>query len=211
MSYLDALRWRYATKKMDPSTPVPAETVERILEAARLAPTSSGLQPFVVLCVTNPEVKARLSAAAFGQKQIVDASHVLVFAAWDTYTPERIRAAYDVVAAERGGLNDGLVAYRDRLLATYPSRPAEENFQHAAKQAYLALGFALAAAALEGVDSTPMEGFDPAAVNAILDLPAMGLKVTTILPLGYRDAANDWLVGLKKVRRPRKDFVIDVK
>ncbi len=210
MSYLHALNWRYATKKMDPSKAVPTEAVERIVEAARMAPTSSGLQPFVVLLVTNPEVKTRLATACYGQQQLVDASHVLVFAAWETYSSERIHAAYDVVAAERGGLNPGLIAYRDRLLASYPNRPAEENFHHAAKQAYIAMGFSLMAAALEGVDSTPMEGFDPAAVNEVLGLPAKGLRVATILPLGYRDAANDWLVNLKKVRRPRKDFVIDV-
>ena len=101
MRYLDALNWRYATKKMDPSRAVPHDTVERIVEAARLAPTSSGLQPFVVLLVTNAEVKARLAAAAYGQRQRVDASHVLVFAAWDTYTTARLTEQYDHAAAER--------------------------------------------------------------------------------------------------------------
>ena len=210
MSYLDALNWRYATKKMDPTKAVPADTVERILEAARLAPTSSGLQPFVVLLVTNPEVKARLAAACYGQKQVVDASHVLVFAAWDTYTSERITEAYELMAAERGGMTPGMMTYRDGLLASYPNRPAEGNYHHAAKQAYLALGFSMAAAAMEGVDCTPMEGFDPAAVNEVLGLTAKDLRVATVLPLGYRDAANDWLANLKKVRRARKDFVIDV-
>lgn len=210
MSYLDALNWRYATKKMDPTQAVPAETVERIVEAARLAPTSSGLQPFVVLLVTNPEMKTRLSAACYGQKQVVDASHVLVFAAWDTYTSERITAAYELMAAERGGMTPGMMAYRDGLLASYPNRSAEENYHHAAKQAYLALGFSMSAAAMEGVDSTPMEGFDPAAVDEVLGLTEKGLRVATVLPLGYRDAANDWLANLKKVRRARKDFVIDV-
>lgn len=210
MSYLDALNWRYATKKMDPSKTVPAEAVERIVEAARLAPTSSGLQPFSVILVTNPDVKARLAAACYGQQQIVDASHVLVFAAWDTYTSERITAVYDLMAAERGGMTPGMIGYRDRLLATYPNRPAEENHHHAAKQAYIAMGFALAAAAMEGVDSTPMEGFDPAAVNEVLGLTEKGLGVATVMPLGYRDTANDWLLNMKKVRRTRKDFVIEV-
>ena len=103
-----------------------------------------------------------------------------------------------------------MIAYRDCLLTMLVGRPAEENVHHAAKQAYIAMGFALAAAALEGADSTPMEGFDPAAVNEVLGLSARGLHVATIMPLGYRDAAGDWLLNLKKVRRPRKEFVIDV-
>jgi nitroreductase len=211
MDFLERLRWRYAAKKMDSTKRVPDEVVERIVEATRLAPTSSGLQPFELVLVTNPEVKAKLVAAANGQAQVADASHLLVFAAWDTYTPARIDACFDLVAAERGGTNDAWEAYRKRLLAAYPARDAEVNFQHAAKQAYLAMGFALAAAAIEGVDSTPMEGFVPAQVEELLGLRARGLRAVALLPLGYRDAANDWLVKLKKVRRPRESFVIDVK
>jgi nitroreductase len=210
MNYLDALNWRYATKKMDPAKRVDDLTVERILEAARLAPTSSGLQPFSVVLVTNPEVKQRLAAAAFGQSQVLDCSHLLVFAAWDDYTEARISAVYDLIAAERGGVTPGMQAYRDRLLATTAARPAAENFPHTARQAYLAMGFALAAAALEGVDSTPMEGFDPDQVDTILGLRERGLRSVTLLALGYRDEANDWLAPLKKVRRARKDLVIEI-
>ena len=97
------------------------------------------------------------------------------------------------------------------LLSTYPTRDAEVNFQHAARQAYIALGTALVAAAEEQVDSTPMEGFDPAAVDEILGLRAKGLRSVVILPLGYREAEGDWLVNLKKVRRPSDDFISEVK
>jgi Nitroreductase len=183
---------------------VPKEKVERILEAVRLAPTSSGLQPFEVIVVTNAQLREKIQAIANGQTQIGDGSHLLVFAAWDDYTAERIDAVFDHTNAERGGKNEGWEAYRQLLLARYPQRGAEVNFQHAARQAYIGLGVALVAAAFEEVDSTPMEGFDADALDALLNLRARGLRSVAIMPLGYRDAANDWLVALKKVRRPTR-------
>ena len=211
MNLIDKLEWRYAAKKMDPSKSVPDDKVERIVEAARLAPTSSGLQPFELILVSSKEVREQLKAAANGQAQLVDGSHVLVFAAWDTYTPERINMMFDLVNEERGSTNEGWEKYRNYLLSSYPARDAEVNFQHCAKQAYLALGAALVAAACEDVDSTPMEGFDPAKVDEILGLRERGLRSVALMPLGYRDADNDWLAKLKKVRRSRANFVTDVK
>ncbi|MBK1680469.1 NAD(P)H-dependent oxidoreductase [Rhodocyclus tenuis] len=211
MDLLQAFAWRYATKKMDPTRPVPAEKVERIIEAVRLAPTSSGLQPFELIVITNAELRAKIVPIAYGQQQIVDGSHLLVFAAWDTYTAERINAAFDTANAQRGFTNEGWENYRQTLIGRYPPRSAAENFAHTARQAYIGLGFALAAAAVEEVDSTPMEGFDSAALDELLQLPAKGLKSVLLLPLGYRDAANDWLVNLKKVRRTREQFVTELK
>lgn len=208
---LEKLNWRYATKKMDPAKPVPQEKVDRILEAIRLAPTSSGLQPFDVIVVTNPEVREALKSAAWNQGQITDGSHLLVFAAWDNYTADRINTMFDLVNTERGFVNEGWEAYRKRLLEAYVPRDSQVNFEHAARQAYVGLGIALLAAAFEGVDSTPMEGFDPDRFDEILGLRAQGLRSVAILPLGYRDAGNDWLANLKKVRRARKDFVREVK
>lgn len=208
---LDKLNWRYAAKKMDPSKAVAEDKVERIVEAARLAPTSSGLQPFSVLVVTNKEIRERIKPIAWNQGQITDCSHLLVFAAWDNYTAERINTMFDLTNAERNFTNEGWENYRKMLLDTYPPRDPQVNFEHAARQAYIALGLALTAAAFEEVDSTPMEGFDPAALDEILDLRAKGLRSVAILPLGYRQPDGDWLVNLKKVRRAREDFVIEVK
>ena len=210
MDLIQTLNWRYATKKMDPTKAVPPDKVERILEAVRLAPTSSGLQPFEILVVTNPEVRARIKPIAWNQSQVVDCSHLLVFAAWDNYTSERINMMFDLAHRERGP-DEGWEQYRQRLLAMYVPRTAEQNFQHAARQAYIALGIAMVAAAMEEVDCTPMEGFDANALDQTLGLPAKGLKSVLMLPLGYRDAANDWLVNLKKVRRPRDKFVTEIK
>ena len=208
---IEKLNWRYATKKMDPSKSVPEEKVEAILEAARLAPTSSGLQPYEIIVVTNPDVRARLREAAFDQAQLTEGSHLLVFAAWDNYTPDRINGMFDLVNAERGFTNEGWEAYRKRLLDMYTPRAPEVNYEHAARQAYIGFGLAIAAAAFEGVDATPMEGFSPEKVDEILGLRERGLRSVTLLPLGYREEGADWLAGLKKVRRPKEDFVIEVR
>ena len=117
---------------------------------------------------------------------------------------------FDLTNAQRGLTNEGWEAYRQKLLATYPQRAAQENFEHAARQAYIGLGVALVAAAFEEVDSTPMEGFDNAALDALLGLPAKGLKSVAVMPLGYREADQDWLVKLKKVRKPREQFVTEL-
>ena len=209
-SLIDCLNWRYATKKMNPGKRVSQEKVERILEAARLAPTSSGLQPFEIVVVTSAEVRTRIKPIAWNQSQITDCSHLLVFAAWDNYTPERINHMFDLTNEVRGVKNEGWENYRNMLLDSYPQRSAEVNFQHTARQAYIGLSAALIAAAFEEVDGTPMEGFDPKALDEILSLPARGLRSVAILPLGYRQEEGDWLVKLKKVRRPREQFVTEV-
>lgn len=208
--FLDQLNWRYATKKMDPARVVPQDKIDRILQAVQLAPTSSGLQPFEVILVTNPALRAQIRTVAWDQAQVTEGSHLLVFAAWDNYTADRIDAVVAQTAAARGGLSENLTAYYDRLKDSYLPRPAEVNFEHAARQAYIAFGVALAAAAVEEVDSTPMEGFDPAAVDDILNLRARGLRAVTLLPLGYRAAEGDWLLGRKKVRRPLSDLVTEL-
>jgi nitroreductase len=207
---LKKLQWRYATKKMNPAHAVSDEKVDRILEATRLAATSSGLQPYEIIIVKSQAVREQMKPKAFGQSQITDGSHVLVFAAWDDYTPERINMMFDLHNTERNSKDEGWENYRKMLLGSYPTRGAEVNFQHAAKQAYIGLGTAMIAAAFEEVDATPMEGFDPAGIDEVLGLKARGLRSAVILALGYRDTAQDWLVNLKKVRRSGKEFVTKV-
>jgi nitroreductase len=107
----------------------------------------------------------------------------------------------------RGFKNQGWEDYRQMLLSSYPQRTAEVNFQHAARQAYIAFSQALAAAAFEGVDSTPMEGFDATALDEILQLRSKGLRSCVMLALGYRDEENDWLVNLKKVRKEKSELI----
>lgn len=211
MKLLDTLKWRYAAKKLNPNKTVNQELVDQIVEAARLAPTSSGLQPFKVIVITNQELKEKIVPIAYGQQQVADGSHLLVFAAWDNYTAERIDHIYNLITTERSQAADRYNAYTERLKAMYLNRPAQENFEHAARQSYIAFAFAIAAAADLGVDCTPMEGFDSEALDQLLNLKEQGLKSVTILPLGYRDEANDWLVNLKKVRHPQSEFVSEIK
>lgn len=210
MSLIEALNWRYATKKMNGQA-VPQDKVDQILEATRLAPTSSGLQPYEVIEVTNPELKKELLPHAFNQAQIVDSSHLLVFAAWDTYTEDRINEVFERTHKERGTPPESTADYQKMLISNYVPRTAEVNFQHAARQAYIGFGIALAEAALLKVDATPMEGFDNAKFDEILGLTKRGLKSVTIMPLGYRDEAGDWLAGLKKIRKPLAEFVTEFK
>lgn len=202
----DQLNWRYATKKMDPAKAVPQDKVDAIIDAIRMAPTSSGTQPFELIVVTNPEVRGKIREAASGQAQITDGSHVLVFAAWDNYTAERIDAVRQAATDARGEL-PMLNAYFENLKNNYVPRDASVNYAHAARQAYIALGVALVAAAEQEVDSTPMEGFDPAKVDEILGLKARGLRSVVLLPLGYRDEKGDWLLSMKKVRKSLDDMV----
>lgn len=206
---IDHLNWRYATKKMDPSKAVPQDKVDAIIEAVRMAPTSSGTQPFELIVVTNPDKLSEIRAVARDQAQVTDGSHLLVFAAWDNYTEDRIDAVSGLMTEVRGEL-PMLNAYYDNLKSSYLPRDAEVNYAHAARQAYIALGIALIAAAEQEVDSTPMEGFDPAKVDEILGFKERGLRSVVLLPLGYRDPAGDWLLPMKKVRKPRDTIVTQV-
>ncbi len=206
MELLDKLNWRYAAKAMN-GKKVAEDKIERILEAARLAPTSSGLQPFEIFVIKNQEVKEKIRPVAWNQSVITDCSHLLVFAAWDTYTADRINYMFDLTNEIRGFENEGWENYRQMLLGLYPQKDAEENFNHAAKQAYIAFSQAVIAAAFEGVDATPLEGFEPDAVDEILGLREKGLRSAVLLPIGYRAEDKDWLVNLVKVRKPMSDLV----
>ena len=192
---------------MDPTKIVSSEKVDHILEAVRLTASSSGLQPYEVFVITNKDIRQKIREVANNQSQITDCSHLLVFAAWDNYTAERINAAFDMTETIRNFKSESGTAYRLMLLNTYPARDAEVNFTHAAKQAYIGLGTALIAAADQQVACTPMEGFNPLAVDEVLDLHAKGLRSVVMLPLGYRKADEDWLMSLKKVRRSKEQFI----
>lgn len=209
MKLVEKLKWRYATKAMN-GQKVSKEKIDAIIEAISLAPTSSGLQPFEVFVITNDKVKEKIKPIAWNQSVITDCSHLLVFAAWDTYTADRINKMFDLTNDVRGFKNEGWENYRQILLDNYPNKDPEENFNHASKQAYIAFTMALTAAAFEKVDATPVEGFNPAELDKILDLKAKGLKSCVLLPLGYRDTENDWLVNLTKVRKSKKDLVTEI-
>ncbi len=209
MSLLENLSWRYATKKYDPSKKVAQEDVDKIVEAARMAPTSSGLQQFRVAVISDQELKEKIVPIAMGQQIIAECSHLLVFAAWNCYTEERIDSIYDYTTDQRGLPRGRFSSYTDRLKESYLPQSAEENFVHTARQAYIGFGMAIAQAAELKVDSTPMEGFLPDELDELLGLKEKGLRSVTLLALGYRDAEGDWLSGMKKVRNPKEAFVLN--
>lgn len=210
MGLLNWLNWRYATKRMNGQT-VPQDKIEYILEAARLAPSSSGLQPFQILVVSNKEILAQINQHTMNQSQVKDCSHLLVFAAWDGYSLERIESVFNQMIAERGLPANTMDDYKKLLWSMYEPLGKAWHINHAARQAYISATMAMAAAAEMQVDSTPMEGFIPAEIDKILDLPNKGLQSVLLLPLGYRDAANDWNVNLKKFRKSKEQLIIEVK
>jgi nitroreductase / dihydropteridine reductase len=207
MDILQSLEWRYASKRMNGNR-VPAEKINNILEAIRLAPSSMGLQPYTVLVIEDEALKKQISPIAFNQPQIEESSHLLVFAAWDNVTPAHIEEYINYTAEVRNTPVEGLEGFKNSMLSMAKNRTQEQNFDWAARQAYIAFGTALVAAATERVDATPMEGFNNAALDELLGLKEKGLRSVTLLPLGYRDADNDWLATQPKVRREKEKLFI---
>jgi nitroreductase len=209
MNLQKALRWRYATKAMNGET-VPPEKLQKILDAIRFAPTSAGLQPFVVFVITDPELKEKIRPIANNQQQVVQSSHLLVFAPWSTFTTERISDTIDLNNAIRQVAESKTANLRERLLKIFSELSPEEHFHYAVKQTAIAMGFGLLAAAMEGVDASPMEGFDPEKLDELLGLRELNLRSSTLVALGYRNAEEDWLVNMKKVRRAESDIFIHI-
>lgn len=183
-TFLNQLEWRFATKKFAAAQPLEADKLETILKAVRLAPTSFGLQPFHVTVVTDPTVQAKLRVAAYGQPQLTESAAVLVFAA-RTDVLERVDDYVSRLSVGSDERRLALEPMRQMMHDSLAARTPEQRGEWAARQAYLALAFAMAAAAELGVDSCPMEGFQPKEVDAILDLPPH-LNSVLLLPLGYR-------------------------
>ncbi len=210
MSLIEDLNWRYATKKMNGKT-VPQDKVDYILEAARLAPSSSGLQPYRIFVITNKELLEKIKPISWDQSQITDGSHLLVWAAWDGYSHNSISEVFEKTTSERGIPSNVMDDYKARLWGMYEPLGKEWHATHAAKQAYISFALAIAAAAEQKVDATPMEGFDNNAMDELLGLSEKGLKSVVILPLGYREESGDWLVNLKKYRTPKEEFITEIK
>ena len=209
MSLIQDLNWRYATKNMNGEI-VSAEKLQAILTSINLTATSYGLQPFKVLVVSNEEIKIKLQAAAYGQTQVGSSSAVLVFAVPLKITTADIEGFINLVATTRSMPAEALDDYKGMILSTIGTLPAEQQQIWSAKQAYIALGTALAAAAEQKVDACPMEGFDAAQFDEILGLTEKGLKSVVIMPVGYR-SADDATAQYIKVRKPESELFHFVK
>jgi nitroreductase len=207
MKLIDVLNWRYATKRMN-GQKIPKEKLDRILDATRLSASSFGLQPYTIFMVENEELRKKIQAVAYNQPQITEASHLLVFAAWNAVTDERVTDFMKDVARERGIPLESLNDYKNRILGSVQGKSPEGVISWTARQAFIALGTALIAAANEEVDATPMEGFNPDGLDELLQLPEKGLRSVAILSLGYRDAEQDPLAKAKKVRREKDKLLV---
>ncbi|MDM8173113.1 MULTISPECIES: nitroreductase family protein [Olivibacter] len=204
MELINHLKWRYATKKYS-TEKVSEEKINQILEAINLTASSCGIQPYRVLVVSNPEIRAKLGAGSFNG-QIVNSSHLLVFAAFNEISTTYIEEYIKMAEKQRNLPEGGMANFTEKLVNYFSANTAEANAVWASKQAYIGLGTALLAAAELKIDSTPMEGFDAAQFDEVLGLKEKGLHTAVILSLGYRDAENDYLVDMPKVRLPIEEF-----
>jgi nitroreductase len=207
MKLIEALEWRYAVKKMN-GNKIPADKLNTIIEATRLAPSGFGLTPYTIIVVEDDEIRKKLQPAFYNQSQVVDCSAVIVFAAWNSITEKEVGEYMQDIAEQRGVSIESLNDFAGNINGSFKKLTPEQARVWADKQTYLALGFSLVAAAAEQVDATPMEGFSPDAVDAVLGLKELGLHSAVALTLGYRDAANDYLANAKKVRRTHDKLVI---
>ncbi len=205
--YLDNLRWRYATKKFDPSKKLSAEQLDTLLEAARLSASSYGLQPYKFVVVTNPEIRAKIREHAWGQPQVTDASHLVVICAYRSLDARHVDHYIAEIAKTRGMTVESLSGFRDMLLGGIQGRSPQQNVDWSKRQSYIALGFLLSAAANMQVDACPMEGFDPTHVDVDLHLAEHNLTSVTMCPLGLR-APDDPAAEYKKVRFPKEELFI---
>ncbi|MFT3979647.1 MAG: NAD(P)H-dependent oxidoreductase [Ferruginibacter sp.] len=206
MNVKEALNWRYAVKKFSNKTVSP-DTVTQVTEAINLTASSAGLQPYRLLIVNNKELQQQLGEGSFNP-QIADASHLVVFAAFENITQAHIDDYMDRIAAVRQVPVESLKEFKTVLESYFLKLSPEDIFTWAARQAYIGLGTGLIAAAELKVDATPMEGFDRTKFDELLGLKEKGLKSVVIMALGYRDEENDVFSKLKKVRLPIEEFAI---
>ena len=206
---ISAANWRYATKKFDATKKISDQDFATLKEAIRLTASSFGLQPYKILIIENPELRAQLQPAAWGQSQIVDASHLIVFANITNFDEKEIEAYFKNLTETRGIPMESVQGYADFMKSKVLPLPLETRKNWTAKQAYIALGNLLNAAAELKIDATPIEGFDPAQFNEILGLDKLGLNATVVADIGYRhdDDATQYYA---KVRKSNEELFINL-
>lgn len=209
MSFTEAMQWRYATKKFDPNQIVDEATVTQLLEATNLTATSYGLQPFKFVVIRNQPLQDQLVASSYGQRQVADASHVIVIAARTDVDAEYISQYIDLVESERGLAPGTMEDYKLTMTGTVTRMSPETMEQWTAKQAYLALGTILAACAMLKIDACPMEGFVSHEYNQLLGLGELNLNAVIAVPIGFR-SSDDENQNAKKVRRPLSEMIVKI-
>ena len=209
MNNIEALRWRYATKKFDENRILSEDKIEILKHAFNLTATSYGLQPIKMVIVHNKKVQAKLVEHSFNQKQVASASHVLVLCIEREINEKFIENYFNYVQKIRATPNEILSPFKDFLIDDFKNKHMDEIASWATNQAFLAMGTLLTVAATEAIDACPMEGFEPDKYDEVLGLDKLNLRSVLVLPVGFR-AKDDMFSEFKKVRRPLSDIVIEL-
>jgi len=209
MHILNSLEWRYAVKKFDPSKKLSEEQIETLKSAFNLTATSFGLQPIKMIVIQNKELQEKFVEHSYFQRQVADASHLLVLCIESDTTVDDINARFDLEKQLRGTSEEVIAPFRKELVDMYKNKSIEEKQLSATYQAYIALGNLMTVCAVEKIDNCPMEGFVPKKIDELLNLKAQNLKSVLMLPVGYR-AEDDIMKGLKKVRKPLQQSIIEI-
>jgi len=207
---LTQLHWRYATKQFDPHRKINPQDWAALEEVLVLSPSSFGLQPWKFIGVADPSIRQKLLSVSWGQRQVVDASHLVVFAVKKNLDESHVDRFINRIAEVRGAPRDSLSGYRDMMVGSIV-KGLNDELRHnwAVRQVYLALGAFLTSAALLGIDACPMEGIDPAKYDEILGLDKLSLSSVVVVPAGYR-APTDKHSGLKKVRFAKEEVLVQM-
>ena len=209
MNVLEKLKWRYATKKFDKNKKLPEAKLNTLKEAFNLTATSYGLQTISMLVLTNEDLRSTLVEYSYNQKQVLEASHLLVICIQENIIETDIVDYYNNIKDTRDTSETILKPFRESLINTMNNMTVEERQNWSKNQAYIALGNLMTICALEDIDACPMEGFMPSKYDELLQLKEKGLKSVLLLPVGYR-ADDDMFSKLKKVRRPISETVIEL-
>ncbi|MCA0131826.1 NAD(P)H-dependent oxidoreductase [Winogradskyella alexanderae] len=209
MSIIEKLNWRYATKKFDSSRQLSDNQINTLKEAFNLTALSYGLQTLKMVIVSNKEIRENLVSVAYGQRQVVDASHLLVLCIQSEIDAHDVEEHYQTIKSIRNTPDEILDPFKKQLKSTIESMPESKKLDWASKQAYIALGNLMTVCAVEEIDSCPMEGFIPEKLDKVLNLQEYGLRSVLLLPVGYR-SKDDMFATLKKVRKPIANTILEL-
>ena len=209
MDIINSLKWRYATKKFNPSKKLSNKQVEVLKNAFNLTATSFGLQPVKMIVIENKELQEKFVELSYFQRQVADASHLLILCIDTNTTSEDINAYFDLEKETRNVSEATISKFREQLLQMYENKTIEEKQLSAIYQTYIILGNLMTVCAVEKIDACPLEGFIPEKVDKLLNLKEKNLKSVLMLPVGYR-ADDDIMCEMKKVRKPLNETIIEI-
>jgi len=209
MNIINSLEWRYATKKFNPSKILSNQQINTLKTAFSLTATSFGLQPVKMIVICDKELQEKFVEHSYYQRQVADASHLLVLCIENDTTSEDINAYFDLEKKIRNVDEEVIAGFRKQLIDMYKNKSVEERQLSAIYQTYIILGNLMTVCALEKIDACPLEGFIPEKIDELLNLKEQHLKSVLMLPVGFR-ADDDIMSEMKKVRKPLNETIIEI-